>query len=453
MWRRLLFLASWIPLLAMHGSAAESPLADSAISVGQALHLQGQRHDEGPPLSLKDAVDEALSNNLDLAALRRQLEAMRLRPAQERFLAPPMLEAEIWQWPLNTLNPWNTNMYMLMVSQELPGRGKRALRTAVADKDAMLADIDVAVRARAIVDEVKQSYADLFIARRAIDIHLASVDLLRELADVSQAKYSTGRISQQDVLKAVLELSRVHDDLIKLQQQNDLARVRLNVLLNRAPDAPIGPLTGAGETMLTATLPDLQRVALEHQPELRMAQTHVEQAEARLAVAKSDDKPDFSVTGGYMLVPHQTDAWLGRIGITWPHAPWSRGRIDARVAEAAAGIETAKALQRSTEAMVRLAVQHAYVRVKAAEQRAGLLRTTILPQSRQTLEVSRVAYQTDRVEFLAILDSERTLLDAQLEYFRAISDQQQALADLERALGADVPPEMIAPVGSSEVKP
>src|SRR5438046_465897 len=83
---------------------------------------------------------------------------------------------------------------------------------------------DAAARARQIVDEVRQTYADLHIARRAIAIHLASVDLLRQFADVSQAKYTTGRISQQDVLKATLELSRVHDDLIKFQQQADLAR-------------------------------------------------------------------------------------------------------------------------------------------------------------------------------------------------------------------------------------
>ena len=70
-----------------------------------------------------------------------------------------------------------------------------------------------------------------------------------------------------------------------------------------------------------------------------------------------------------------------------------------------------------------------------------------------TLDVSRVGYQTDRVEFLALLDNERTLLDAQLEYFRAISDQQQALADLERALGADLSPGMTTPVGAGEVKP
>ncbi|PYR53912.1 MAG: hypothetical protein DMF91_27640 [Acidobacteria bacterium] len=281
----------------------------------------------------------------------------------------------------------------------------------------------------------------------------SSRELLRQFADVSQAKYTTGRISQQDVLKAVLELSRVHGDLIKFQQQADLARVNLNVLLNRPPDAPIGPLTGAGEAILNATLQDLQRSAVEQQPELRMAQIQVEQAEAQLAVTKSDYKPDFSVTGGYLLMPNQTDAWLGKIGVTWPRAPWSRGRIDARVAEATAAVETAKARQRTMAARVRLAVQQAYVRVKAAEQRAALLRTTILPQSRQTLDVSRVGYQTDRVEFLALLDNERTLLDAQLEYFRAISDQQQALADLERALGADLSPGMTTPVGAGEVKP
>jgi len=54
-----------------------------------------------------------------------------------------------------------------------------------------------------------------------------------------------------------------------------------------------------------------------------------------------------------------------------------------------------------------------------AERRASLLRTTILPQSRQILDVSRIGYQSDRVEFLALVDNERTLLSAELEYSRA----------------------------------
>ena len=89
---------------------------------------------------------------------------------------------------------------------------------------------------------------------------------------------------------------------------------------------------------------------------------------------------------------------------------------------------------------MRLAVQEAYVHARSAQDRAALLRTTILPHpSVRLFQVSRIAYQTDRVDFQSLLDNERTLLDSQLEYFRALSEFQQATADLERAIGTDLP--------------
>ena len=150
---------------------------------------------EGPPLTLAAAIQEAQAKNADLIVLRQQIGVMRQRPAQEHALNPPMAEATIWQWPINTLNPANTNMYMFLLGQEIPGRGKRDLRAAVAEKDVALAETDVTVRARQVVNDIRQAYASLFIARKAIDVHLASVDLLRQIADVSEAKYATGRIS------------------------------------------------------------------------------------------------------------------------------------------------------------------------------------------------------------------------------------------------------------------
>ena len=52
-----------------------------------------------------------------------------------------------------------------------------------------------------------------------------------------------------------------------------------------------------------------------------------------------------------------------------------------------------------------------------------MLRTTIVPQSEQTLEVSRVGYQTDQVDFLVLIDNQRILLDTQVDYFRALGGQ------------------------------
>jgi len=413
------------------------------VGVGDRVAVRAQTPAEvkypGPTLSLQAALDEALANNPDLVAQRAQLPIVRERPIQERALMPPTLEATIWQWPINSLNPANTNMYMFMLGQELPGRGKRDLRAAVADKDVALAGRDVAIRERDVSHDVKTAYASLFIARKAVDVHLASVELLRQIADVSQAKYAAGRNSQQDVLKAVVELSKLHSDILLFDEQANVASARLNILMSRAPETPIGPLVEPGEQALLPAPADFQRLALDRQPELQRARLDIERAEAELASAKRGYRPDFSVQGGYMLMPNQTDAVLARVSVTWPRAPWSQGKIDAHVAEQAAAVEAARARERAMENHVRLAVQEAYAHVKSAQDRAALLRTTILPQSQQTLDVSRVAYQTDRVDFQALIDNERIVLDAQLEYFRALSGFAQATADLERAVGADLP--------------
>lgn len=434
-----LFAFQMTSLLAVAAPPGPSGSPDGLAQLQDRLHTFEQRRSyEGPRLSLDAALQEAVERNPTLIALRRQFEAARHRPAQERFLMPPSFDAQIWQWPINTLNPLNTNMYMFTFGQDIPGFGKRRLRASVVEKDVALTQNQIAVRAREVVDHVKRTYAELYLSRTAIDIHLASVDLLRQFADISEAKYVTGRISQQDVLKAVVEISKLHEDLVMLDERAQLAEAQLNTLLDRPPGAPIGALGEPRERVLMPTAEELQRLALENQPELQTARLEIERAEAALAVVEREYKPDFFVKGGYFLMPRQTDSWTIMGGITWPTAPWSRGRLDAQKAEATAEIEAARAGQRAVENALRLTVQEAYVRVKAAEQRAALLRTSIVPQSNQTLEVSRIAYQTDRVDFLALIDNQRVLLDAQLGYHRALSDLEQALADLERAVGTDI---------------
>jgi len=412
-------------------AAAQSP---------EHLHgLASRRVYDGPSLTLTAAIDEALRRNPELIALRHQFDAARKRPAQERFLMPPSFEAQIWQWPLTTVNPLNTNMYMFTMQQELPGRGKRELRAAAAEKDVELASVEIAARAREVINEVQRAYIDLALARKAIDIHLESVGLLRQFADVSTVKYAAGRSSQQDVLKSVVELSKLHEDLVLHEESSAAATARLNTLLDREPEALIGPVDELRENISTPTTDELQRLALAQQPELRAAGLGVERAQAVAAVIDGEYKPDFFVSGGYMLIPRSAGAWTASAGITWPNAPWSRGRLDAQKAEAAANVDAATARERVVERQIRLAVHDAYIRVQGAGQRAALLKTTVVPQSQQTMEVSRVAYQADRGDFLSVIDNQRALLDAQLSYFRALGDRELALADLSRAVGANLP--------------
>ena len=410
-------------------------------SAGRAEDAQhaGEPTYEGAPLTLSAALDEALARNPMLMAARLEFESMKQRRAQEGFLAAPTLEAQIWQWPLDSINPLNTNMYMFTAMQEIPGSGKRALRAAVVDKDVARASNEIATRALEVLNEVKRAYADLFISRQAVVVHRASADLLRQTADLTMARYGTGRGAQRDALQAVLEISRLHSDLVMLDERVQLATVALNALLNRLSDAPIGDVSAGGDDVALPPASELQRMAIALHPELLGARIDVERAEAALAVANRDYKPDFMVGGGYQLMPRTPGAWTATVSMTWPTAPWARGRLDAAKAAAVADIAAAEARQLVVANAIALAVQQAYVRVTSARARVLVLRTSLIPQAQQMVEAARIAYEGNRGDAMGIVENQRMALDAQLEYFRAMSDLQQARADLERAVGASLP--------------
>ncbi len=391
-------------------------------------------------------LDEALARNPELIALEREYERAKRAPDTARGFDPPMFEAQIWRWPINTLNPANADMYMFSMAQALPGRGKRDSRAAVADADAALAGASIEIRARRIVDEVKQAWADLYLVRKAMEINAGTMALLRQFADIATTKYATGRIGQQDALAAIVELSRLHEQLIRLRQDEQLAAATLNTLLDRAPETPVGPLAEPVDLAALPPTSELQALALTHEPALRVASLSVDRAEAALSAARASYKPDFRVSGGYMVMPDRTDAWMASVGISWPGAPWARRRLDADRALAEAEVSASEARRRAAENGVRLAVHQAWVRVESAGERVALIGSSILPQAEQAVEVARAGYESDRGSFLALIDSQRVRLEAQFDYYRARAERAQAIADLERAVGIE-----LAPAGSAGV--
>jgi outer membrane protein, heavy metal efflux system len=390
------------------------------------------------PLPLEAAIAEALQRNPDLAARRAVVDVARERPAQERALEPPMLGAQIWQWPVSSLNPRNTGGYMVMAEQSFPGRGKRALRERAAAAEIPVMEYDVAADARRVVEAVTQAYTELAFARASSDVYRANLGLLRQLADSAQARYAVGHVAQPDVLQPVVEISRIYDRLIEEEERAGIAEARLNRWLGRPVQTPIGALDPLEHRQLVTPVAELQRLALAEQPALQASAADIERASAMLAVADADYRPDFSVQGGYMVMPREGDTWTAQVAITWPRAPWARRGIDARVAEARQAVAAARVRHAALEYEISLAVQEAYVRVKTAERRIALLRTSIVPQIEQTFGVVRAAYQANRAELLSVIDTQRLLLDTSLEQVQAAAAFSRAVAELARAVGTDL---------------
>lgn len=412
--------------------------AQDAVQAPAAIHAHADDR-SGVPLPLDAAIAEALDRNPNLATLRAQLAVDRQRRAGEGFLEPPTVNAEIWQWPLTSINPLDTNMYMFTMRQEIPGRGKRAARAAAADRAVDVGVNAIAVRERDVIAQVTRSYAELVFTRQAIVMHEAHVDLLRQTADLVTARYGAGRGGQQEALKAVAEIARLHGDLVTLNERARIAASELNALLNREPETPIGTVTVSGTASALPPLAELQQLAAARHPELKGAALDTASAEAQVAVAASNYKPDFMVMGGYQLMPRTAGALTAGIGVTWPSAPWSRGALDAKRAEASAQVEVARSRQVEALNAIRVAVQQAYIHASAAAERARLFETTVVPQLQQVLDSTRIAYASERGDAASVIENERMVLDAQLAYYQSLSDASVARADLERAVGAQLP--------------
>jgi outer membrane protein TolC len=175
--------------------------------------------------------------------------------------------------------------------------------------------------------------------------------------------------------------------------------------------------------------------AVQRHPEVQMALATVAREEAELARLIGERKPDFVVGGGYMLQPGGAGAWTARGGISWPNAPWSRGKLNTEITAQEKRVEAARAHRDATVASVGQSVREATVRLDAAQRRVELLEAAVMPHVEHDFDVARVSYAAGRAEFADLLESERALLTTRMDVIAARADVQRAIAEVELAVG------------------
>jgi len=393
-----------------------------------------------PPLTLSDAVAAALARHPDLAAVRARAEAAATRAAVEAPLPPPMLEGEVREWPIDTVNPSDAQLMVSLV-QEFPSGTKRRLRAAQATREAEVVAGEVDLRAVEIAAEVRRAYADVWQARRTLALLESAAALVRQVADAATAKYAVGRGAQQDIVRALVERVRIEEQSVTAAEQGRLAEVRLNSLMQRPIEQAIGSLEEPPADLSVEPVAVLEARALERHAALRQVERETAAAAAGVEVARAERSPDYLVAGGFMVMPDETNAWTARLGVSWPNAPWARGRLDAVTREAESRRVATVAARASAENRIRLAVHEACIRVESVQRRVTLLRDGVVPQAEQVFEIARVAYEADRADFLDLLEAQRIWVEGRLELAAAMADRSRAVADLAQAAGAREPPD------------
>ncbi len=405
------------------------------IVLGGPTVLFGQ---EGNILKLDSLVAEALEHNPQLLAARHQAGAAQAKVGQATAWEAPQLGVEFFQTPIQSFpNPaknWMENDYF--IQQMFPFPGKLSAAGSSAESNAAMVEQGYRALERKVVSDVKSAYYDLYLVERKIQINAENQDRMRQFADIARKQYEVGTGQHHEVLRAQVELSTLMNEGVVLQKEKKSAEAMLNTLMSRKTDAPLGYVPDPDVSLPPWTFDQLSQLALQSRPEVLAMQSAVDMNQAELTMSKREYFPDLMVKLTYKDIAHTgNDFWAAMVGINLPLTFWSGGKYTSKVEENELNVRSSEEQLNTMRNMTRFEVQDALVKVQTNYNLVNLNKNTVIPQAQQTLESTIISYQTGTSMFLWLIDSYRTLLDAQLAYYQAVTDYMKSVAELERAVG------------------
>ena len=392
-----------------------------------------------PLLNLEELIEEALQNNPEILAQKKRWEVFKEKVPQAFALEDPMLGLGIISLPTNfSFKEEDMTMKEVSISQKFPFPGKRPLIRDMAEKEAEAVFTEVQEKANRIVREVKATYYELSYNYRSTEITERNKEILENFAKIAETQYAVGMGIQQDVLKAHVEVFKMLDELIMLEQKRKALGAKLNALLNRSPETPVGMPEEVIFRKLAINIEEFAKTALETNPTLKGMKKMIEAKEKSYAVAKREYYPEFNARFAYGQRDNgpemkRRDMFTGMVEINIPI--FYKSKQDRKVAEAKADIQAMEAQYQAMRNEIQFMITDMATMIQRVERQLELYKTGIIPQANLRVSSAMSAYRVNKADFMTLLDSRMTLYKYELEYHQALTEYEKNVASLEAVVG------------------
>jgi outer membrane protein TolC len=367
------------------------------------------------------------------------------RAAVERYRVAtgypdPQLTVTYFPDPIETrLGPQDWNAAL---SQPIPFPGKLTQAGRVVATDAEIARLRLDQAARELTASVRESFYELYYIRTGREVVARNEELLAHLRKVGETAYAEDRAALMDMVKAQSQSGQLRYDALLLEELEGTERTRLNGLLNRPPDAAIGPLRPEPFAPLLHPLEALYTLAETHQETLRIAGLGVARADEQVKLARYQSLPDFRVGLFYAAIgspdvamkPDNAgdDAVGVQFGLSLPL--WfgkSRGRMDQARAERA----RAQAARQTHLNDIRTRIHATYFKMKNARRLVALYQNELLPQATRAMATAETWFRQGQSSFSDFIETQSVVYNFQLSLARARADYGKVMARLEQLVG------------------
>lgn len=398
------------------------------------------------PHSVDDYVAFALAQNPKVQTKRKLVEAAAMRVPQAASLDDPDLS--VMGWPSIPHAPQSATGRMtadVNITQKVPWHGKLRARANAAEVEVDMARADLVAAELEVIEQVKRAYYELYFVERSLEITEESRKLAKDLSSLAETKFRTATVSEQDLLRAQLEVSTIGTELIRQRQELQSAQARLARWLHISTDTPVQTLADFPDEELSLDLQRLYEQAIAIRPELQSALAVIRRERLNTDLARLQYFPDLTIgvnwgemtTNGAMspLADGRDNLGLSLM----VNLPVYRKRLDAGVREGEANVVSSAREYDSLRDETQEQVKDLFAQATSQEQLLRLFATDILPKAEQTYRISITAYQTGQVDFQQLVDNLQQLLRYQVMEERLKAQLRQTMASLERVVGGVLP--------------
>jgi cobalt-zinc-cadmium efflux system outer membrane protein len=413
-----------------------------ALSIVFAVHAFAQESPTshtGPITPLSELLAEAEKNNPQIEAARQSWQAAKQVPTQVSTLPDPQFNLQ--HVSVGSPRPFagytNSDFaYLgLGVSQDIPYPGKLRLKGEIAKRDADVSQQQIESVRRAILTELKGTYFQLAYLSKTLTLLEEDGKLLRQVEQAVDARYRSGIGTQQDVLQAQLQKTKLLREIAMHHLQVGKLEAQLKQFLNRSQDSPDIETADLLETPLVQTYADLLAAAQVQNPEIASAQKMIDRQSLQVDLARKDFYPDFNVQYMWQRTdPTQFRAYyMLSVGIKVPIYRSRKQRPELAQAESEQLRARSELQARSQQLAGDLRSQ--YVIVQQTSELLRIHREGLSPQARSEFQSGLAAYQSNKQDFQALLTAFLDVLHLDEDYWQNVAEYETAIARIEQLTG------------------
>lgn len=293
--------------------------------------------------------------------------------------------------------------------------------------------------------QVKEAYFNILKAGKLKAVALQAVEQVQSHVDVARAFYEEQVIPQNDLLEAEVRYAQVKQDLIRAENNGEIAQAQFNTVLRRSVNEPAVLEDILAYQAETFSLDECQKEALQKRPELKEATLRLAQAQKGVHLAKSKYFPTVSVVANYRKMgdssslngsPYEDDEmWAVSTVCSWDI--WEWGKRSYQVSASKSFAAQAEEQKKQAGDIIVLEVKEAFLNVRESEKNISVAQTAIR-QAEENFRLNKELYNEQMATTTDVLDAQTLLTQAQNNYYNALNDYHIFKAKLERAVGKEI---------------